>query len=46
MRYRARTIGGELEIQSNSPTGAVIACTIPIKTERRLTSESINSERS
>jgi signal transduction histidine kinase len=28
MRYRARTIGGELEIQSNSPTGTVVACTI------------------
>jgi signal transduction histidine kinase len=28
MRYRARMIGGELEIQSNSPTGTVVACTI------------------
>jgi len=28
MRYRARMIGGELEIQPNSPTGTVVACTV------------------
>jgi signal transduction histidine kinase len=28
MRYRARTIGGTLEIQPNSPAGTVVACTI------------------
>jgi signal transduction histidine kinase len=28
MRYRARRMGGELEIQPNSPTGTVVACTI------------------
>jgi len=28
MQYRARTIGGILEIQPNSPTGTVVSCTI------------------
>jgi len=28
MRYRARMIGGTLEIQTNAPTGTVVACTI------------------
>jgi signal transduction histidine kinase len=28
MRYRARMIGGTLEIQRNAPTGTVVACTI------------------
>ena len=28
MHYRARTIGGVLEIQSNSPAGTVVSCTI------------------
>jgi signal transduction histidine kinase len=28
MRYRARTISGELEIQPNSPSGTVVVCTI------------------
>ena len=28
MRYRARTLGGALEIYPNSPTGTVVACTI------------------
>ena len=28
MRYRARVIAGRLEIQSNSPTGTVVVCTI------------------
>jgi signal transduction histidine kinase len=28
MRYRARMIGGTLEIQPNAPTGTVVACTI------------------
>jgi signal transduction histidine kinase len=32
MRYRARMIGGELEIQPNSPTGTVVACAIPMRT--------------
>jgi signal transduction histidine kinase len=35
MRYRARTIGGELEIQPNLPAGIVVACTIPMKTRSR-----------
>ncbi|SRR5581483_3935124 len=29
MQYRARMIGGVLEIQPNSPTGTVVSCTIP-----------------
>ena len=29
MRYRARIIGATLEIYPNSPTGTVVACTIP-----------------
>ena len=28
MRYRARMIGGTLEIRTNAPTGTVVACTI------------------
>jgi len=28
MQYRARTIGGELEIQPNQPFGTVVSCTI------------------
>ena len=28
MRYRARMISGKIEIQSNSPTGTVVVCTI------------------
>ena len=28
MRYRARTIGGTLEIQSNAPSGTVVVCTL------------------
>ncbi len=28
MRYRARTLGGNLEIYPNSPTGTVVACNI------------------
>jgi len=44
MRYRARTIGGTLEIQPNSPTGTVIACTIPMNTERLLIRRAVNNE--
>src|SRR5258707_1242407 len=44
MRYRARTIGATLEIHPNSPTGTVIACTIPISTERRLIPQAVNNE--
>jgi signal transduction histidine kinase len=36
MRYRARMIGGGLEIQPNSPTGTVVACTILTRTERQI----------
>jgi signal transduction histidine kinase len=28
MRYRARMIGGVLEVNANSPTGTVVSCTI------------------
>ena len=29
MRYRARVIGATLEIYANTPTGTVVACTVP-----------------
>jgi signal transduction histidine kinase len=38
MRYRARMIGGDLEIQPNSPTGTVVACTIATNTDRQSSS--------
>jgi signal transduction histidine kinase len=44
MRYRARMIGGELEIQPNSPTGTVVVCTIPTRTERRLIPQAVKNE--
>jgi signal transduction histidine kinase len=44
MRYRARTIGGELEIQQNSPTGTVVACTIPTSAERQPIDQAVNNE--
>jgi nitrate/nitrite-specific signal transduction histidine kinase len=28
MRYRARMIGGVLEVHANSPNGTVVSCTI------------------
>jgi signal transduction histidine kinase len=43
MRYRARMIGGTLEIQSNSPSGTVVACTIEKVSNARLNSESTSS---
>jgi signal transduction histidine kinase len=39
MRYRARMIGGTLEIQPNAPAGTVVACTI----EKRASAQSSNS---
>jgi len=44
MRYRARTIGGTLEIQRNSSTGTLIACTIPMSMERQLIHRAVNNE--
>jgi signal transduction histidine kinase len=44
MRYRARTIGGTLEIQPNSSTGTVIACTIPMSTKRQPILRAVNNE--
>jgi signal transduction histidine kinase len=44
MRYRARTIGGELEIQPNLPTGIVVACTISTKTRCQPISRAVNNE--
>jgi signal transduction histidine kinase len=38
MRYRARMIGGDLEIQPNSPTGTVVACTIATNADRQSSS--------
>jgi len=31
MEYRARTIGGVLEIRPGSPTGMIVSCTVPIR---------------
>jgi signal transduction histidine kinase len=44
MRYRARTIGGGLEIQPNLPTGTVVACTIPTSAERQPISRTVKNE--
>ena len=44
MRYRARTIGGGLEIQSNLPTGTVVACTIPTSLVREPIFRTANNE--
>jgi two-component system CheB/CheR fusion protein len=44
MRYRARMIGGGLEIQPNSPTGTVVACTILTRTERGQIPQPVNDE--
>ena len=33
MRYRARMIGGILEIQPNSPAGTVVSCTIDTQSD-------------
>jgi signal transduction histidine kinase len=39
MSYRARMIGGTLEIQSNSPSGTVVVCTIERGSNARLNSD-------
>jgi signal transduction histidine kinase len=44
MRYRARMIGGDLEIQPNAPIGTVVACTIPTSTERELIPQAVNND--
>ena len=44
MRYRARTIGGGLEIQPNSPGGIVVACIIPTSAERQPIAQAVNNE--
>ena len=44
MRYRARTIGGGLEIQPNSPGGTVVACIIPTSAERQPIAQAENNE--
>jgi signal transduction histidine kinase len=44
MRYRARMLGGTLEIQSNSPTGTVVACTIAKAASAELSSDSAGHE--
>ena len=44
MRYRARMIGGTLEIQSNSPSGTVVVCTIERDPKTELNSDPIIHE--
>jgi signal transduction histidine kinase len=39
MRYRARVIGGKLEIQPNYPSGMVVSCAVEEEAQRRLVSE-------
>jgi signal transduction histidine kinase len=39
MRYRARVLGGQLEIQPNYPSGMVVSCTIEDETQGELFSE-------
>jgi signal transduction histidine kinase len=39
MHYRARMIGATLEIQSNSPTGTVVSCTIDKDSLAKVTSD-------
>jgi two-component system CheB/CheR fusion protein len=40
MRYRARMLTGTLEIQSNSPAGTVVTCTIARAANVKLSSDS------
>jgi signal transduction histidine kinase len=42
MRYRARMIGGTLEIQTNAPTGTIVACTIEKSVKARQMFQSIS----
>ena len=44
MRYRARMVGGDLEIQPNAPIGTVVACTIPTSMERELIPQAVNND--
>jgi signal transduction histidine kinase len=44
MRYRARVLGGTLEIQSNSPAGTVATCTIARVASAELSSDSTGHE--
>jgi signal transduction histidine kinase len=37
MRYRARMLGGKLDIQANAPAGAVVICTIDKNADSELT---------
>ena len=39
MRYRARTLGGKLEIQRNFPSGTVVSCALEEKAHEELLSE-------
>jgi signal transduction histidine kinase len=38
MRYRARMIGGELEIQPNAPNGTTVICSFVQDSERQSSS--------
>ena len=44
MRYRARMLAGTLEIQSNSPAGTMVTCTIPRAACAELSSDSTGHE--
>jgi signal transduction histidine kinase len=40
MQYRARIIGGTLEVQPSSPSGTIVACTVERNANRKLASDS------
>jgi signal transduction histidine kinase len=44
MRYRARTLGGKLEIQRNDPSGMVVSCALEEKAHEGLLSEAHRDE--
>ena len=44
MRYRARTLGGKLEIQPNYPSGTVVSCALEEKAHEGLLSEAHRDE--
>jgi signal transduction histidine kinase len=44
MRYRARMLAGRLEIQSNSPAGTMVTCTIPRAASGEPSSDSTGHE--
>ena len=46
MNYRARTLGGLLEIRPNGDSGSVLTCTVPCVNGNRITRVTFTSEQS